>query len=46
MTHFCPYIEFLTIYVCVKSWRYPPWGEIKLRINLNSLEAISVSNGY
>ena len=43
---------FLQIYSwwkCGKAvfwWCYPPLGEIKLRINLNSLEAISVSNGY
>ena len=40
---------FLQIYSCGKcgkaGWCYP-LGKIKLRINLNSLEAISVSNGY
>ena len=40
---------FLQIYSCRKcrkaGWCYP-LGKIKLRINLNSLEAISVSNGY
>ena len=29
-----------------KMWLLDPLGKIKLRINLNSLEAISVSNGY
>ena len=41
--YFC---KFILRGKCVKAGRWFPLGKIKLGINLNSLEAISVSNGY
>ena len=40
------FCKFILRGKCVKAGRWFPLGKIKLRINLNSLEAISVSNGY